>query len=708
MLFAERQYTHRIFNPSDWSSRKIMSIPRVAWKASLPGVLAVAVASAVMFTSGCSMSNMTSANPAPLTGAAIQGKVHGGQFPVSGATIGLFVAGSTGYGSSGGSLLTSAVTTGTDGSFSITGDYTCPANSLVYLTASGGNPGLGSNNNAIVLAAPLGACASLSSSTFISVDEVTTAATAIALGQFFTPTFGSSSPDSFGTSATNIPGLTNAFATANSLVNVSTGQAVVSTTLGSGALSVTATPESAKLNTIANILAACVNSDGSGTSPCQTTLFPSVTPASGAAPTDTLQAAVYMSLNPTSNNAATSATNMAALFGLQTGTAPFVGAATQPADWTVGIQYQGASTSTVLSEPQNLAADSNGNIWVVNAPGSASDSLTELSPNGTPLLTTLSGTTQPALDASSLSGSPRNVAIDTLNNVWVTTSSNSGFVYEYNNSNSPGTITDLALGKASYGIAIDGSNDVFVGEESGSATISFYEFLGGNLNADFEVEYPSDESNVQPEYMAIDTSGNLWATSGSVNTAASTVVQLSNINTGSCGAPPFASACALTSSASQNTYTTISGGPMNEPWFPAAGIGGIWVANVSGNNMTFLSLTGSTVNSETNYGSSASVNAPHYIAVDGVGNVWAANKSSGSVAEFSSAGAILSPGTGFAHNGISGGEGITLDPSGNIWVADDTTSGADGFSVFEIVGAAAPTVTPIALALKNSAVAKKP
>src|SRR5271168_1550558 len=39
----------------------------------------------------------------------------------------------------------------------ITGDYTCPKpNSLVYITASGGDPGLGSNNSAIVLAAPLG------------------------------------------------------------------------------------------------------------------------------------------------------------------------------------------------------------------------------------------------------------------------------------------------------------------------------------------------------------------------------------------------------------------------------------------------------------------------------------------------------------------------------------------------------------------------
>jgi streptogramin lyase len=147
---------------------------------------------------------------------------------------------------------------------------------------------------------------------------------------------------------------------------------------------------------------------------------------------------------------------------------------------------------------------------------------------------------------------------------------------------------------------------------------------------------------------------------------------------------------------------------MDEPWLPAAGAGGIWIANVAGNNMTFLSTTGATVNGVTNFGSNTSVNGPHFIAVDGAGNVWAANKNTGSVAEFSSFGAILSPGTGFAHSGISSGEGITLDPSGNVWVADNTTSGANGYSLFEIVGAGAPTATPIALSLKNNKVGQRP
>ena len=49
-----------------------------------------------------------------------------------------------GYGSLSTSLLKNAVTTGQDGSFTITGDYTCPNTvSQVYLYAVGGDAGAG-------------------------------------------------------------------------------------------------------------------------------------------------------------------------------------------------------------------------------------------------------------------------------------------------------------------------------------------------------------------------------------------------------------------------------------------------------------------------------------------------------------------------------------------------------------------------------------
>jgi hypothetical protein len=55
--------------------------------------------------------------------------------------IGLFVAGSTGYGSSGGNLLTSRVTSAADGTFAITGDYTCPTPGSLVPDGFGWKPG---------------------------------------------------------------------------------------------------------------------------------------------------------------------------------------------------------------------------------------------------------------------------------------------------------------------------------------------------------------------------------------------------------------------------------------------------------------------------------------------------------------------------------------------------------------------------------------
>jgi hypothetical protein len=159
--------------------------------------------------SGCGLG--TGPTSAPVATAAASshtatGVVHGGQNPVSGAAIQLWAVGTTGYGSAAapliGATLTTSDGTGTMdsnansgnanntlpvGSFTITGDYTCPtATTLVYLTATGGNPGLGGtvNNSAIVMLAALGQCGSLSPSTYVVINELTTAGTVEALAPF--------------------------------------------------------------------------------------------------------------------------------------------------------------------------------------------------------------------------------------------------------------------------------------------------------------------------------------------------------------------------------------------------------------------------------------------------------------------------------------------------------------------------------------------
>ena len=176
--------------------------------------VAGAIALVALALSGCGISALAPSSTVP--GALLQGRVRGGQQPVSGASIALYAAGSAGDGLGATNLLApNIVTTDANGDFGITGDYLCPTSTTqVYLVASGGNPGLapGTDNSALVLMAALGNCGNLTSSTNIMLDEVTTVASAWALAQFL------GSGAIVGSTSTNSIGLSNAFAVANNLV----------------------------------------------------------------------------------------------------------------------------------------------------------------------------------------------------------------------------------------------------------------------------------------------------------------------------------------------------------------------------------------------------------------------------------------------------------------------------------------------------------
>ena len=668
--------------------------------------------------SGCALGNMELSGPEPTTNVSFQGTVHGGEQPVAGSVIQLWEVGTSGYGSAATGLIPSAnqaiagnALTDSNGKFNITGTFTCsPTTALVYITASGGNPGLapGTNNSAIFLAAALGPCNTLNSSTVITINEVTTAATAYALGQYFASTSEAPSTDTFGSPNTTQAkvGITNAFGTVNNLVSTSTGTAISSATITSGLGNITTTVENTKLNSVADILAACVDTTSSSSSNCQT-LFSSVVPTGGTQPTDTLEAAVDMSLNPTSTNINSSATNITALYALQTGTAaPFSGLGTQPTDWTIGINYSaGTSTSnTLINSATDLAIDSSGDIWISNLSGTSTyEALTELSPTGTPLANPFnSGATSPASMAAS---SPRNLAVDTNNNVFVGTSSGSGYIFEYSNG---GVSSSFAAGGQPYCIVIDGSNNIWVCQNSGTASASLLEFTSGVLAASNEVKYPfltGTANTLTAEYGAISTTGNVWLSSGATSNL---LYQASGMNPGTCTTFP----CTTGNDTSlATTYTQITGGTAATPLGVTAAPGGnMWVANnLSGNNTVLLCTSPAAC---TPYGSSASINAPRKLAIDGAGNVWIINHGVTSISELSSTGTILSQSTGevgYTHTGIASGVAIEIDPSGNVWVANNTAPGATaGASVFELVGAASPTVTPLALALKNSTLGAKP
>jgi hypothetical protein len=259
---------------------------------------------------------VTSTPTAPSTtpGSAIVGNVHGGQQPVVGAHIYLFAANHAGYGAPSVSMLNSSqpggygdatgnyVLTDTGGSFSISGDYTCTAGQQVYLLALGGNPGLptGEVNPALALMAAFGACPEgqtnfVSTVPYVSLNEVTTVAAVYALSGFMTD----ATHVGYAATPGALQGIANAFRTVTNLVDIATGVARIQNIGGNGDVP---QPE---INSLANLLVTCVNSDGtSGCAP----LFSNAPGLSGKPPTDTIVAALNIAHNPAANASGSPAT----------------------------------------------------------------------------------------------------------------------------------------------------------------------------------------------------------------------------------------------------------------------------------------------------------------------------------------------------------------------------------------------------------------
>jgi hypothetical protein len=627
-------------------------------------------------TAGCAgNTGSVAATAAPKTEPGLSGRGMGARGAIVGGSVKMWKVNTDGTAAT--SMLTNAVTTDANGYFTLTGDYNnCSATlnptTQVYLTITGGNPGVGSNNPALALMAALGPCGSLTSSTFVVVNEVTTVASVWALQQFMGVTYGvvGSEDVAVNTMTQSVTGMQNAFATVPNLVTLAQGSAV------SGAAN--ATIEAAKINTIANILASCVNSDGTGS--CAT-LFAAVTPTGGTAPADTIQAALDIATNPTNN--------VAAIYGMQTGVgspfSPSLSAA--PFDWTLAITYTGSG----LNIPYLLAADASGNIWITNSPGSPNNGLVELGPSGQ----AASGSPFLSGSSSPLSG-PQTVSIDTLGNEWVANDgSSANDLISF-----PGTGSTVMKYNATanclpQSMAIDGNNNAFFPCGNTGYT-SLYEFP--NNGSVGSPAYPSSPTLIgavgaKPTSTVVDTSGNVWV----ANDSSSTVTEFPAGN--------FANPV---------TYNMNTG-----PYGLAVDhAGNIWVSGSSYLNELVNGGGGSyTVSSFSGGG----LNSGRYDAVDGAGNVWVANASyttvSGtdyvSVSEFTNNGTAVTidnqtsiPG-GFAHAvgaGSPSPRGIAIDPSGNVWITGCglSTSCTNNSFVMEIVGAADPVVTPLSSAIASN------
>lgn len=677
-----------------------------------PKTVAALVASSAILSVGCA--NMVTTAPHLDTlsaGSSFGGTVHGGNQPVYNASVRIYEAGQTGVGSA--STLLATTTTDINGAFQFTklsgtavqpssgSSYTCPTNTgsdgLLYIVSYGGNTtGSGDatqNNSAAVFMAPLGLCGTVSSSTYVNISEVTTVSLIAATAQFINPTSGSIGNDGIGAA---YQALIRAFNTVPNLVSNITGLAKTSTaTTGSAsgynvsAVTVTATPQTAKLNTIANILSSCINQVSASGANC-TALFANATPPVASRTsqpsitypmaTSTFQAALYMFLNPTDGSTA----NRTALFNLVSANAPFQPTLTAlPTDWTIAINYSttdtcGANSSSFFSNPYDLNIDVNGSVWVSNN-ASSNGSLVGLSSSGTPV------------SCVSLGVGSRGDAVDINNNIWYGDATTNK-LYRFN----PSTNAVLTYNTLYPVLAIttDGAGNIFYTSVSGTTGYVFKIFDGADNTLPSTSTVISQVVGPVPARIFPDAAGDLWVTSGS-----NFVTEVSAAT----GGTNFLNNYISTPFTVQSPTYGVVVGPANRVFVtsqdPSA-------------TLTVLTPSGSTYAVASGFPTSANtagLSNPAGIFIDGATNSWIANLAAQTATGNYSLSEIAMDGTALSAGGNANGgfqksaiylnvpRQPVIDLDGNVWVTNDGSTS----SITEFVGAAVPIYAPYSVGLQN-------
>jgi sugar lactone lactonase YvrE len=656
--------------------------------AILPCLASVPIAAILTGCAGMSPTALSS--PSAENGFAIQGMIHGGQQPIVGAHVYLLQVNTTGNAGAGiaasssnasVSILSASSTgtsdtngayvlSGSNGSFTITGDYQCTANTQLYLYALGGNPGAGANSAAGLLAA-LGNCPSTgsfaSSTPYVFINEVSTVASAYALAGFATDAMHISTSGST-RAQTDI---SNAMLNAPNLESLATGQALATTPAGNGTV-----PQST-INTIANILASCINSTGPTSTSC-TTLFNAArsTGSTGTTPTDTATAAINIAHNP--------GANVATLFGLASASAQFSPTlTTAPNDFLIGITY-GAGGG--LNGAFAIAIDAQGSAWFTNV---NTNTISKLSSTGAPL-SPAGGFTNPNPAGSS---TPTGIAIDLNGNAWVVDSVSSNLL-EFSNG---GTLLSPATGYVGgglnkpQGVAIDGSGNIFAanfGSSTAGSMASVSKFNASGVALSGVTGYTDGTVN-EATSIAIDNSGEAWLAAQMPSPG--TLAKFNSDN-----GVPFAT----------NGY---QGGGLNNPQGIAIDASNnVWAADFNGNAITNYNGNGNLGPISSSGYSGGGLSNPKAIALDGAGNVWVANYGANDVSEFTNAGVAISPSSGFAVGGFNQPGAVEIDGSGDVWIANQATAVTTVNAVTELIGAAVPRVTPLSVAISLGKLGSRP
>jgi hypothetical protein len=638
--------------------------------------------------SGCGMGTVESGTA---TGTLVQGMtgvIHGGQNPVGSSVVSLMAVGTTGYGSTP-TLLSTTTSAPVTGLFTLPSHTCLTPDSLVYIQAVGGDSGTGSNA-AIHLAAVVGNCSAATADTVVNVDEVTTVAAAYALAPF--AKLATINGLRIGTSSTNIVGLNHAAGPANNLVDFTTGLARGTTDVPGMVLP---TP---LINTLADILAACVNTGSIGSANCLK--LDTNTTANGFVPSDTFEAAISIAQNP--------GANVANLLTLSSSTAPFqptIPAATPPADFSVAIGYNGSGIKTYGAI--DVAIDATGNAWITTFNTTSTQAgLIEITPTGDyPGGAAGYGTAD--------LGQSVGVGVDASGTIWVDNNGDG----ELNSFKPDGSLLGSYTGVISpNGQGIDGSGDIWT-SAGGNGGDTFQELVKGVSGYSLAPTFTGG-SHFGTGICISPTI--LWETAAGAPEESSTVTRLVLATNAQTTIYPDGGSAGLTGCALDHT------GRLYLADFGA--FQGIEIYDTTGTYVTGYALP--SPNPAGQYLSSQE------LAIDGLGNSFlaaylydsasdGATGVPGTFVEYNSSGTEISPAYGYApttgipNSGntglvaltpveIIGPGGVAIDGSGNLWLSGIDNGYAMPNYVTEVIGIAAPVVTPKVVAMTTGTIATRP
>ena len=503
------------------------------------------------------------------------------------------------------------------------------------------------------------------------------------------------------------PGLQNAALMSGDLVEAETGRlAPVLRRAPNG-------PETSTLatvNSLANMVADCRLSGPL----CSRLLRLSAAPGSGAS-RDTLGAITQIARSPWQN--------VARLYALSrvspSAYAPALGPTRRPDAWTLALRFEGDGAS--VDGPGNFAVDAGGNVWATDNYEFSRESLKSVCASDLLLRFTPTGAPYPLSPyaGAGLSGAGYGIAVDPHGNAWV---ANFGFAAPEcphqppHNSVSEFSAAGVAISPPASGSFGGGFTQGGIDWPQGTISDAQGNIWIANCANDTVTRYaggdPEDWSAFtgiglqKPFDLAFNGSGDAFVT-GNGNSEVAVL--------GPDGKPLPGS--------------PISGGGLARPLGIAAdSAGNMWVANSgklvlpctgettpvheSGASVTLIKANGELANGGRPFKES-SLTVPWGVAVDGDNDVWVANFGGQRVTELCGTSPALCPAgkrrtgqqispaaTGYGFNGLVRNTGVAIDPSGNVWLANNwktvpVQSNPGGYQVVAFLGLAAPIKAPL-------------